>query len=202
MTTIGQQLDSSKKNESKMKAYIDQISKLAKDDRLDKRTQFMLQDVVEMRRNKWKEEMAKMTYENNQPLAAAAEEEASSFGHHVVAMTNAGTPSVRGRSGTALGQTSSFRINSKAVDVFDPELGHAGEIVAPNTASKDKRHRAKPLGEALRSAMLRLPRHIRQGLVVYMAVVHVLLLVLLLSWVGGGSGGSDQAVLNPVVAHG
>ena len=123
------------------------------------------------------------------------------FDHQVVAITSASTPMVRGRSGTALGQTSSFR-SKLGGDGIDPELGQAPSA-APNTASKDKRHRVKPLSEALRSAMLRLPRQARQGLVAYLSVLHILLFVLLIGWMRGGNSESDhQGVVNPIVAKG
>ena len=155
-----------------------------------------------IKETQWEDDAARL--QHHKQGAAVAVAAAPFDDHHVVAMSNAGVPNVRGRSGTALGQTSSFR-NSKVAGAFDPELGQAGAAVAPNTASKDKRHRAKPLGEALRSAMLRLPRQVRQGLVVYLAVLHLLLLVLLLGWIrggGGGGGSDDEVVVNPVVAHG
>ena len=83
MSTIGYQLDSTKKDGTNMKDYFEQIKKLSEDDRLDKWMQFALQDLIEMCQSKWKmwrkEEMAMTTAEIQAKLKVDEREAAQEY---------------------------------------------------------------------------------------------------------------------------
>lgn len=55
MTTVGGQLDSTKKPElvQAMKVYFDRMQRLRENQKLDNRIRFMIQDVIDLRQNRW-----------------------------------------------------------------------------------------------------------------------------------------------------